>query len=157
MSSKSEIPPIGDRPFKNGASAEFVKSSESAATLTAVDEGLRDAGAIPLGCARHNHGPCLHNVIPPVCRSNSPQTIASGCPARHFQTPAKQLVHIRRSPLTKRENKSLSAGIEEFNLKRTVFHVTLLPDELVEAGLANCTHAVRIGICSTIVAGGGAI
>ena len=80
---------------------------------------------------------------------------STGTPAQ-----ARSLIPILMghfSFLTKRKNKSLSPGIQEFNLKRPVFHVTLLPDELVETGLANCTHPVRIGIGSAIVAWRGAI
>jgi hypothetical protein len=55
-------------------------------------------------------------------------------------------------PLTKRERKSLNAGIEELNLKIAVFYSTLLPDELIEARLSYLAAAVRGGINSTIVA-----
>jgi hypothetical protein len=55
--------------------------------------------------------------------------------------------------LPKRERKGLNAGIKEFDLNRSVFYSTLLPDELIESGLSNLAGAVRGGIDSTIVAG----
>jgi hypothetical protein len=64
---------------------------------------------------------------------------------------------LRNGHLTKREYTSLSSRIKEFDLKGPVFDVTLLPDELIETGLANLARAVRRGIRSTIVAWRGAI
>jgi hypothetical protein len=55
--------------------------------------------------------------------------------------------------LTECERKGLNAGIKKFDLKRSVFYSTLLPDELIETGLSNLAGAVRGGIESTIVAG----
>ena len=55
--------------------------------------------------------------------------------------------------LTKREVKSLNAGIKKFDLKSPVFYLSLLPDELIETRLANLAGAVRCGIRSTILAG----
>ena len=59
--------------------------------------------------------------------------------------------------LTKREDKGLSARIKEFNLKSPVFHMTLLPDELIETGLPDDACAAGSRIRSTIVAGRGAV
>jgi hypothetical protein len=59
--------------------------------------------------------------------------------------------------LTKCERKGLNAGIKEFDLESPVFYLTLLPDELIEAGLLSVAGAVSGGINSSIVAGHGAI
>jgi hypothetical protein len=45
--------------------------------------------------------------------------------------------------LTKRKRKSLNARIEELDLKSPVQYLTLLPDELIKAGLPNFAAAVR--------------
>jgi hypothetical protein len=59
--------------------------------------------------------------------------------------------------LTECEVKSLDAAIEEFDLKRSVYDCTFLPDELIESRLSNFAGAVRSGIRSTIFARGSAI
>lgn len=59
--------------------------------------------------------------------------------------------------LTKREVKSLSTGIQEFNLKNSVVDLTSLPDELVQARLSNLAGTVRGGIGSAVVVGRGAV
>lgn len=64
---------------------------------------------------------------------------------------------MRKSLLTKREYKSLSPGIKEFDLKSPVFYPALLADELIETGLSNLAGAVRGGVSSAIVAWWGAI
>ena len=59
--------------------------------------------------------------------------------------------------LTECEVKSLDAGIKEFDLKRSVYDCTFLPDELIESRLSNFAGAIRSGIRSTIFARGSAI
>jgi hypothetical protein len=49
------------------------------------------------------------------------------------------------------------AGIEEFDLKRSVFDVTLLPDELIETRVSDFARAVRCAINSTVAAQRGAV
>jgi hypothetical protein len=47
-------------------------------------------------------------------------------------------IHISLiSNSTKREGKRLHAGIEEFNFKRSVFHRSFLPDELIKTVFLN--------------------
>ena len=59
--------------------------------------------------------------------------------------------------LTKREIKGVDARIEEFDLDGSVYDGTFLPDELVEAGLANFAGAIRGSVNAAIFAGSGAI
>ena len=53
--------------------------------------------------------------------------------------------------LTKCENVCVNVGIKELDLKRPVFDLALLPNELIETRRANLAGAVRSGICSVIV------
>ncbi len=59
--------------------------------------------------------------------------------------------------LTKGENESFEAGIEEFNLKSPVYYFVFLPNELIETRLSNRPGAVGSGISSAIVTGLSAI
>ena len=63
----------------------------------------------------------------------------SGWPAK-LRPPSR---HRSSNFLTKREVKSLNAGIEEFDLKRTVFYLALLANELIETKLSNLANPVR--------------
>jgi hypothetical protein len=59
--------------------------------------------------------------------------------------------------LSKREVKSLDAGIEKFDLEGSIHDWTLLADELIEAGLTNFAGAVRGSVNAVIFAKSGAV
>jgi len=59
--------------------------------------------------------------------------------------------------LSKREVKSLSAGIEKFDLESSIHDCTFLPDELIKAGLPNFAGAVRGSVNAVIFAKSGAV
>ena len=65
--------------------------------------------------------------------------------SKHQVEPIFSIPIIPKS-LAKREIKGVDARIEEFDLEGSVYDGTFLPDELVEAGLANFAGAIRGGV-----------
>jgi hypothetical protein len=59
--------------------------------------------------------------------------------------------------LSKREVKSLNAGIQKFDLEGSIHDWTFLPDELIEAGLPNFAGAVGGSVNAVIIAKSGAV
>src|ERR1700721_1115827 len=55
------------------------------------------------------------------------------------------------------EGKGLHARIQEFNLESSIFHSSLLADQLIQAMLLHRAGAAGIGVAAVIVAGCGAI